>query len=295
MPQVYIMVFHEPPVMAHNTTYCRDRFLELDHKGNLFFQRHGDPNIPYFWSHHDKHVTIDQETAFLGGIDITFGRYETSEYRLRDDDPNVQNQLFPGADYGNPRIGDVDNPELPMQDNAFHDRERIARMPWRDIHGCVKGTVALDVAWHFIQRWNYTRYVNKDRKVVPAILPSGLGSLALSWLDRKDNVDAGVVDNPRSQESDDMRATSTSMASPLEMGGHSNSSSPWSLNAKEQKRRASLASGVGSKGPKSGRRSSLGGAIGSRVVNFMRGVSEEVSTNTRCPRSQLPPPLLFTR
>jgi phospholipase D1/2 len=91
--RVYIMVFHEPVVLAHNTAYCRDRFQNLDHKGNLFFQRHGDPNIPFYWSHHDKHITIDQELAFLGGIDVTFGRYEDSHYRLRDDNVDVEKQL----------------------------------------------------------------------------------------------------------------------------------------------------------------------------------------------------------
>ena len=65
--------------------------------------RHGDPAIPYFWSHHDKHVTIDQEVAFLGGVDITFGRYEDSEYLLRDENSDVTEMKFPGADYANPR------------------------------------------------------------------------------------------------------------------------------------------------------------------------------------------------
>ena len=149
------------------------------------FIRHGDPAVFPFWSHHDKHVTIDQEISFLGGIDITFGRFETSDYKLRDDEPDQELQMFPGADYANPRIFDVKNPELPLDNNHLHDRGHVPRMPWRDIHGCVVGTGALDVAWHFIQRWNYTRYINHEKKTHPALLPSGLGNLALSWLDRR--------------------------------------------------------------------------------------------------------------
>jgi len=182
--KVYIMIYHEPVVVAHNTTYTLERFQNLDHMGNLHILRHGDPAIPYFWSHHDKHVTIDQEVAFLGGVDITFGRYDDSEYLLRDENREVTEMKFPGADYANPRIGDVLHPEIPLEDNDLHDRKTIPRMPWRDIHSCIKGTVALDVAWHFIQRWNYTRYVNSLKESHPAITPSGLGNLALSWLDR---------------------------------------------------------------------------------------------------------------
>eukprot|EP00519_Triparma_laevis_P003835 CAMPEP_0182497038 /NCGR_PEP_ID=MMETSP1321-20130603/5585_1 /TAXON_ID=91990 /ORGANISM="Bolidomonas sp., Strain RCC1657" /LENGTH=1384 /DNA_ID=CAMNT_0024700801 /DNA_START=176 /DNA_END=4327 /DNA_ORIENTATION=+ len=183
--KVYIMIFHEPVVMAHNTTYTLERFSNLDHKNNLNIMRHGDPAVLPFWSHHDKHVTIDQEVAFVGGVDITFGRFENSKYRLRDDNEKQEEQIFPGADYANPRIGDVTNPELPLEDNPLHDRETTSRMPWRDIHGCIVGTVALDVAWHFIQRWNYTRYANKERKSQPALLPSGLGNLALGFLDKR--------------------------------------------------------------------------------------------------------------
>ncbi|GMI14270.1 hypothetical protein TrLO_g13085 [Triparma laevis f. longispina] len=183
--KVYIMIFHEPVVMAHNTTYTLERFNNLNHKGNLNIMRHGDPAVLPFWSHHDKHITIDQEVAFVGGIDVTFGRYENSKYRLRDDNEKQEEQDFPGADYANPRIGDVTNPENPLANNLLHDRDYIPRMPWRDIHGCIVGTVALDVAWHFIQRWNYTRYANKERKTQPALLPSGLGNLALGFLDKK--------------------------------------------------------------------------------------------------------------
>ena len=48
----------------------------------------------------------------------------------------------------------------------------------------LQGTVAMDVAWHFIQRWNYTRYANGIRPKIPALMPSGRGSVALAWLDR---------------------------------------------------------------------------------------------------------------
>jgi len=34
--------------------------------------RHGSGNLLY-WSHHDKIVCVDQEVAFVGGLDLTEG------------------------------------------------------------------------------------------------------------------------------------------------------------------------------------------------------------------------------
>ena len=34
------------------------------------------------WTHHEKIVVIDQSIAFLGGIDLCFGRWDTSSHVL---------------------------------------------------------------------------------------------------------------------------------------------------------------------------------------------------------------------
>lgn len=36
------------------------------------------------WAHHEKMVAIDQTVAFVGGIDLAFGRWDNSQYRLTD-------------------------------------------------------------------------------------------------------------------------------------------------------------------------------------------------------------------
>lgn len=36
------------------------------------------------WSHHEKCVVIDQRVAFLGGIDLCYGRWDTPTHRLTD-------------------------------------------------------------------------------------------------------------------------------------------------------------------------------------------------------------------
>ena len=38
----------------------------------------------FLWSHHEKIVVIDQTLAFVGGIDLCFGRYDDSCHRLAD-------------------------------------------------------------------------------------------------------------------------------------------------------------------------------------------------------------------
>lgn len=36
------------------------------------------------WSHHEKTVVIDQTIAFVGGIDLCYGRWDTRDHRLTD-------------------------------------------------------------------------------------------------------------------------------------------------------------------------------------------------------------------
>lgn len=39
------------------------------------------------WGHHEKVVVIDQTLAFVGGIDLCNGRWDTHEHLLNDDYP----------------------------------------------------------------------------------------------------------------------------------------------------------------------------------------------------------------
>lgn len=38
----------------------------------------------YLWAHHEKLVIIDQSVAFIGGIDLAYGRWDDDEHRLTD-------------------------------------------------------------------------------------------------------------------------------------------------------------------------------------------------------------------
>lgn len=38
----------------------------------------------FLWAHHEKIVVIDQTVAFVGGIDLCYGRWDNHEHRLTD-------------------------------------------------------------------------------------------------------------------------------------------------------------------------------------------------------------------
>ena len=38
----------------------------------------------FLWSHHEKLVIIDQTMAFVGGLDLAYGRWDTNAHPLGD-------------------------------------------------------------------------------------------------------------------------------------------------------------------------------------------------------------------
>ena len=124
------------------------------------------------WSHHEKVIVIDRSIAFVGGIDLAFGRWDTHEHSLVDDHPPhlcvheekhceqpvdkepKKCQRWIGKDYGNTFVGgsrtDFDKPLL-----DYIDRRKVPRMPWHDVSCMFTGAAVLDVAKHFIQRYNF--------------------------------------------------------------------------------------------------------------------------------------------
>uniref|UniRef100_A0A674MCJ8 phospholipase D n=1 Tax=Takifugu rubripes TaxID=31033 RepID=A0A674MCJ8_TAKRU len=163
---------------------------------NIKVMRHPDhvSSVVFLWAHHEKMVAIDQTVAFVGGIDLAFGRWDDFEYRLTDlglppegvtkeepegdtvdtaatahPEPSETNnqdkedpldlignsKLWLGKDYSNFIRKDWVQLDRPFEDNI--DRAEVPRMPWRDLSAAVHGKAARDVARHFIQRWNFTK------------------------------------------------------------------------------------------------------------------------------------------
>ena len=152
--KVFILMYKEiERALPHNSQFSKERFLGLH--PNVHVLRDPDFIIANlgFWSHHEKLCIVDQTAAFVGGIDLCFGRYDTHAHRLDDCAAVAGNQTWPGKDYNNPRVQDFIEVNKPFADQ--YDRRATPRMPWRDVSCCVVGSAAVDVARHFIGRWNY--------------------------------------------------------------------------------------------------------------------------------------------
>ncbi|XP_073295528.1 phospholipase D delta-like [Primulina huaijiensis] len=106
-------------------------FLKQQVVGNLF-------------THHQKCVLVDTQahgnnrkiTAFLGGIDLCDGRYDTPEHRLFHDLDTVFKDDF--------------------HQPTFTSGTKAPRQPWHDLHCRVDGPAGYDVLVNFAQRWRKT-------------------------------------------------------------------------------------------------------------------------------------------
>ncbi|KAI8365162.1 hypothetical protein BD560DRAFT_402302 [Blakeslea trispora] len=134
---------------------------------NIIVQRHSNLTLP-FWAHHEKILVIDSKLAFIGGLDLCFGRYDTAQHALTDYPSNDENEIFPGQDYSNPRIKDFE--KVSCYDKQLIDKQYMPRMPWHDVHVAMTGRSARDVARHFVQRWNF---IKSNKEGIPLLLPKG--------------------------------------------------------------------------------------------------------------------------
>lgn len=158
------------------------KFSMLDLHPNVFVQR--SPNQfkknQFFFAHHEKICIVDHTVAFVGGIDLCFGRWDTPQHSVVDDKPTGFEesdlpkdadhcQLWPGKDYSNPRVQDFYKLSEPYAE--MYDRTKTPRMPWHDISMQVVGQPARDLTRHFIQRWNYVLRGRKPTRPTPFLLP----------------------------------------------------------------------------------------------------------------------------
>jgi phospholipase D1/2 len=83
--KIYILVYKEVNVALGIDSAYTKAILEGIHP-NIKVQRHPDhyPGGVLYWTHHEKLVIIDQKIAFIGGLDLCFGRYDDEEHMLVD-------------------------------------------------------------------------------------------------------------------------------------------------------------------------------------------------------------------
>lgn len=56
----------------------------MDLHSNISVLRHPDKLIPFMWTHHEKMVVIDQMIAYIGGLDLCYGRMDNHKHKLFD-------------------------------------------------------------------------------------------------------------------------------------------------------------------------------------------------------------------
>ena len=175
--RTYILLYWESKNIAGMDLGSEYAQTILQHE-NIEVLRHPDMSNPLAhpstllrWSHHEKVVVVDRSIAFVGGIDLCFGRWDTHKHELTDhfsphpcvlesddcvklsEESTMQYSRWIGKDYGNTFLcGARSNLDEPMKD--YVDRGRDPRMPWHDVACSVTGLPALDVAKHFIERYN---------------------------------------------------------------------------------------------------------------------------------------------
>ncbi|KAK3059427.1 hypothetical protein LTS18_010899, partial [Coniosporium uncinatum] len=107
-----------------------------------------------YWAHHEKLCLVDSRIAFMGGLDLCYGRWDTNQHSIADAHPgDLDNIVFPGQDYNNARI--MDFQDVTHWENNKLDRTKNSRMGWSDISLCLSGPVVEDLRGHFVDRWNF--------------------------------------------------------------------------------------------------------------------------------------------
>ncbi|KXG52463.1 Phospholipase D/Transphosphatidylase [Penicillium griseofulvum] len=167
--KIYIIVYKEVnQALTCNSAHTKYALRNLCPEGtpgygNIRVMRHPDHNVfenaadmTLYWAHHEKFIVIDYNVAFIGGIDLCFGRWDANQHPLADVHPTgLRDDIFPGQDFNNNRIMDFQSVE-DWQSNEV-SKVDFGRMPWHDVAMGLQGDCVYDIAEHFVLRWNFIK------------------------------------------------------------------------------------------------------------------------------------------
>ncbi|OQE08597.1 hypothetical protein PENVUL_c009G02897 [Penicillium vulpinum] len=167
--KIYVIVYKEVnQALTCNSAHTKHALRNLCPEGtpgygNIRVMRHPDHNIfenaadmTLYWAHHEKFIVIDYNVAFIGGIDLCFGRWDANQHPLADVHPTgLRDDIFPGQDFNNNRIMDFQS----VEDWQSNEVSKIdyGRMPWHDVAMGLQGDCVFDIAEHFVLRWNFIK------------------------------------------------------------------------------------------------------------------------------------------
>ena len=187
--KIFIMVYREvEAALTCNSEHTKRALQSLCPEGspgydNINIMRHPDHNVfenmgdmTFYWAHHEKFIVIDYELAFVGGLDLCFGRWDNHQHPLADIHPSgVQHEMFPGQDFNNNRIMDFQT----VNDWKSNELSKAdyGRMPWHDVAMGIIGECVYDVAEHFVLRWNHVKRdkYKRDEKIDWIVLEGRTG------------------------------------------------------------------------------------------------------------------------
>ncbi|KAJ5786995.1 hypothetical protein N7457_001985 [Penicillium paradoxum] len=167
--KIYVIVYKEVnQALTCNSAHTKHALRNLCPEGspgygNIRVMRHPDHNIfenaadmTLYWAHHEKFIVIDYNVAFIGGIDLCFGRWDANQHPLADVHPaGLRDDIFPGQDFNNNRIMDFQS-VADWQSNEISKAD-FGRMPWHDVAMGLQGDCVFDIAEHFVLRWNFIK------------------------------------------------------------------------------------------------------------------------------------------
>ena len=193
--KIFVIIYNE---VSNNFTptdsnYTKQRLIHLH--PNIYVQRSPShfQTGTFYWAHHEKLCVIDETIAFMGGLDMCYGRWDTPAHVLVDDayyesgegnDPNVQPShphllgpardgkeahVWPGQDYANERVMEWHTLSKPHED--LFARDKFPRMPWHDVGLQLVGQPARDLCRHFAQRWNFLLRIKNHTRMMPFLVP----------------------------------------------------------------------------------------------------------------------------
>lgn len=192
--KVYIMPWANPsPVETYSKATERvfavmNSYSEI--KRSAFHVQRAGSKSGSFFSHHQKCVIIDEKLAFVGGIDLAYGRYDDHYGLIADADGrqglNMYNPCLPPVASGkgyNPMNESTfhgpqrDEPSVIVEASVEHiigtvlkhqygqssgssdqsvytDPTIQPRMPWQDYQVQIEGPAVDDLVRNFVLRWN---------------------------------------------------------------------------------------------------------------------------------------------
>ncbi|KAL9644876.1 hypothetical protein ABK040_005356 [Willaertia magna] len=166
---IYILLWNET-LLANLKLKTKSTIQYLKKIKNIHCISHPN-NFPILLTHHQKALIIDQKIAFIGGLDLAYGRMDDRCHVITDinssnscicsganEDDSKESENVHFNEYLN--LGCFDNLSN-INHKLKYFKNNFPRQPWHDVHCCVFNELAKDITLNFIQRWNFCKKIQE--------------------------------------------------------------------------------------------------------------------------------------